>query len=190
MKYIVKSFIISIPLILISTFGYSQFKKIPTLRDTLDFPNDFRNKTGIPIGNEISSFTYRDIEGDTISSNNFNDTLIVYNFWFVGCVGCKQEEPYLTRLTKELEGEKIKFISICNSSESRIKRYMKKNEDFGYKIISINSKKDLKEKFGVLSFPTHFLVMNGEVLENFSFPLTTDDEIGWFKNEILKYLKR
>jgi peroxiredoxin len=188
MKYLLSILLIGV----LSYSGNCQVKKIPAMIngkiDTLDFPNDFRNKSGIRIGEKLPSFTYIDIEGDTISKTDFDGKLLVLNFWFVGCVGCKQEEPYLTKMTRELKDENIEFVSICQSSPSRTKSYIKKNGDFGYKVISIKSKKEVYDLFGVQSFATHMIVKNGKIVENIGFAFTTDDEIIWLKERILEEL--
>jgi peroxiredoxin len=184
-----KAVLLIVVIVSISHAGFSQFKKIPAYidgkSDTLDFPGDFRNRTGIPIGEKLPSFSYTDIYGETIASTDFDNKLLVLNFWFVGCKGCKQEEPYLTILTEDFKNKNVEFVSFCQSSPARTRSYINKNGDFGYKVVSIKSKKEIIEKFGVETFTTHLIIRDGVVRENFSFPLTTDDEIGWFKEQIL-----
>jgi len=175
-----------------SVFSYCQVKKIPAMiggkLDTLNFPNDFKNKNGIPIGQDLPYFSYVDIDNNTIRNTDFEGKLLVLNFWFVGCVGCKQEEPYLKKLTEHFENDKVEFVSICQSNESKTRAYLNKYGDFGYKVISIKSKKEVFKMFGVELFTTHIIVNNGKVVENLSFPLTTDDEIEWFKRRIIDEL--
>jgi peroxiredoxin len=173
--------------------GIAQFKKVPAYVygkiDTLDFPSDFRNGLGVKLGEELRPFKLVDIEGDSISSSDFNHKLLVLNFWFVGCTGCKQEEPNLLRLTEELKNENIGFISICNSSNARAKMYTNRKGDFGYNVISIKSRDELERIFKLVNpFPTHMIIKNGIVKEYFNFALTTDDEINWFKERILEEL--
>jgi len=173
--------------------GFAQFKKVPVYIngkvDSLDFPSDFRNEFGLKIGEKLTPFVLVDIEGDTISSAGFNDKLLVLNFWFVGCTGCKQEEPNLLKLTKELQNKNVEFISICKSSEARTNSYISKNGDFGYKVVSLKSKKGLEKIFKLVNpFPTHMIIKNGIVKEYFNFALTTDDEISWLKERILNEL--
>lgn len=193
MTKLIKVVLLVVIVLSISHSGFSQFKKIPAYIDgkidTLDFPTDFRNRTGIPVGKKLPSFSYTDIYGKTITITDFDNKLLVLNFWFVGCKGCKQEEPYLTKLTEDLKNENVEFVSFCQSSASRTKSYINKNGNFGYKVVSIKSKKEIIEKFGVETFTTHLMIRDGVILENFSFPLTTDDEIDWFKEQILKELQ-
>ena len=177
---------------LLSYHATGQIKKIPSYRngrlDTLDFPQDFRNKSGLHIGEKLPAFNYTDITGDTIRHTDFDGKILVLNFWFVGCVGCKQEEPYLREMTRELAGHDIAFVSICRSSPSRTKSYIKKHGDFGYKVISIKSGQEVYEKFGVETYASHMIIKDGIVVENIAFPFTTEDEIEWFKERILKEL--
>lgn len=152
------------------------------------FPDDFR-PGGLNFTDDFPDFEYYDINGDNIKLSDLKDKLIVINFWFVGCVGCKQEEPYLRKLTEIFrDNSEISFISFCNSQPERARRYIKKFGFFGYKVIPFKSRRTILEKFKVKTYATHMIVKNGKIVETFSFPLTTEDELNWYVDRIKKEL--
>jgi peroxiredoxin len=148
------------------------------------FPNDFR-KAGLNLNDEFPNFEYKDFLGNAIRLSDYRDKLIVINFWFVGCVGCRQEEPYLKRLTTLFKNNSnISFISFCNSKPAKTKKYIEKYGDFGYKVIPFDNSKTIAEKFKVTTYATHMIIKDGKVVENFTFPITTDNELNWYIERI------
>ena len=152
------------------------------------FPDEFR-KGGLNLTDDFPDFEYYDINGDNINLSDLKDKLLVINYWFVGCVGCKQEEPYLKKLTDIFkDNSEISFMSFCNSQPEKARRYIEKSGHFGYKVIPFKSKKIISDKFKVKTYPTHMIVKNGKIVETFTFPLTTDDELNWYVERIRKEL--
>lgn len=141
------------------------------------FPVDFRYQ-GLEIGADFPDLKFIDISGDSVK---FEDNkYYVIKFWFVGCTGCKQEEPYLSLLTDEFkDNQKLEFISLCMSKENKIKRYYEKNGKYGYRTISIDRKK-VNEYYNIEASPTHFIVYNGKVIENFTFQVILKETLDWY----------
>jgi len=53
---------------------------------------------GPPDNSSFPQFDYATIDGDSVSSKDLADKIVIVNIWFVGCSGCKQEEPYLRKV--------------------------------------------------------------------------------------------
>ncbi len=53
-----------------------------------------------------------DFEGLRPLFESTSDTTFVINFWATWCRPCVEEMPYFTRLSEELQGEKVKFVFI------------------------------------------------------------------------------
>jgi peroxiredoxin len=182
--------LISILLLVCGLTSFAQVLKIPTVgEDMLDFPSDFINKTGIPVGENFPEYSLEDINGNTISSKDLDGKLVVYNFWFVGCYGCHKEEPFLAEIAADLaDREDVVFISFCNSASWRTKRYIEKNGDFEYALIPAKNGKICEELFKVQTFPTNMLVKDGQILQNVSFPMLNEIVSDWYREEIKERL--
>jgi peroxiredoxin len=149
-------------------------------------PIDLENQ-GPTIGDRFPDFLYITIEGDTINSSELKNKIIVINIWFVGCKGCKQEEPYLRTLTEKYQrNEKFLFLGFCMSKASRIANYFERNQDFGYRSISL-TRKEVEEKYNVISSPTHFIIKNGILMAKYTGPLASLNTRKWFEEELKKY---
>ncbi|GAC1310354.1 MAG: hypothetical protein NVSMB24_27410 [Mucilaginibacter sp.] len=58
-------------------------------------------------------FRLADVKGNTRSLAEFNDKVVLLDFWYTGCPSCAQTAPYLARLEKQFEKNSVAFISIC-----------------------------------------------------------------------------
>lgn len=169
-----------------SFISLAQVQKIAVgIGDSLDFPSDFINESGIPVGEDFPDYSLEDINGNTISSKDLQGKLVIYNFWFVGCYGCHKEEPYLEEIAANYsDREDVVFISFCNSSDRRSRRYIQKKGAFGYAVIPVKKGKVCEELFKVASFPTNMIVKDGEVLQNVGFPMWNEVLDKWFRHQI------
>lgn len=142
---------------------------------------------GPPDNSVFPLFDYVTIDGDSISSDDLSDKLLVINIWFVGCTGCKQEEPYLKSITEHYEGaQDIVFLGFCMSKPDKIRRYLERNGEIGYSNISLD-RKEVNEKYGVEMSPTHFLIKNGILMAKYTGPITPQiNSLKWFQDEISK----
>lgn len=154
--------------------------------------NSFGQKPGIepqgPSDNSIfPEFDYVTINGDSIRSEDLADKIVIVNIWFVGCSGCKQEEPYLRKVTELYQNdEDIVFLGFCMTKPERIKRYLEKNGEIGYTNISLG-REEVKEKYGVVLSPTHFLIKNGILMAKLTAPIIPElKTLDWFEDEIRK----
>jgi thiol-disulfide isomerase/thioredoxin len=145
------------------------------------FPDAFRRQ-GIPLGDVFPVLELTDIEGKSLDFDP--EKIYVVNFWFVGCTGCKQEEPFLKQLSGNFHGnEKVEFIGLCMSKESKIERYFLKREQFGFRTFSIG-RKEVQENYNVRMSPSHMIVQNGKVAENITIPIADHVTLKWYKDRI------
>ncbi len=159
------------------TQGFGQTFEMSVNNEIKSFPIDFRYH-GLEIGADFPDLKFVDMGGDSVKFRS--DKYYVIKFWFVGCTGCKQEEPNLRILTDAFESnQKIEFISFCMSRESKIKKYYEKNGKYGFRTISVD-RKQVRENYNVESSPTHFIIYNGKVIENFTFPVVHKEALDWY----------
>ncbi|SEF68049.1 peroxiredoxin family protein [Algoriphagus boritolerans] len=156
--------------------------------------NSFGQNTGFeaqgPPDNSIfPEFSYVTIDGDSVSSTDLKDKIVIVNIWFVGCTGCKQEEPYLRKVTEHYQGDDdIVFLGFCMTKPDRIKRYLEKNGEIGFSNISL-TREEVEEKFKVRLSPSHFLIKNGILIAKYTGPITpAGNTLQWYE-EMIRNLK-
>ncbi len=63
------------------------------------------------------NFAVKTLEGDNFSTTDLaKNRLTVVNVWATFCGPCVEEMPTLEEISKELEGEEIQLIGICNDA--------------------------------------------------------------------------
>jgi hypothetical protein len=144
---------------------------------------------GPAIGNEFPLVDYLSLDWQVIPVESLKSKTLVINIWYVGCRGCKQEEPFLSKLTESYQNnDDILFLSYSMSHEDKIRKYFNKNGEFGYKTM-LMSRDEVENKFNVVTSPTHFIIKDGILLEKFTFPVADESIFQWFQariNEISK----
>ncbi|MCH7411382.1 TlpA family protein disulfide reductase [Belliella sp. DSM 111904] len=142
---------------------------------------------GPEVGEKFPDFNLVTIDGDEISLAQMKEKVVVLNGWFVGCTGCKQEEPYLKEITKQFMGSnQVVFVGLAMSSPNRIRNYLSKRGDYGYLQVSV-SRKEMEENFDIILSPSHFIIKNGVLIAKYTGPLVSIvPEYEWFKEEIAK----
>ncbi|WP_426477514.1 TlpA family protein disulfide reductase [Chryseobacterium sp. CBSDS_008] len=66
----------------------------------------------LAVGKPFYNFSLPDTLGKIHKLSDFRGKVIVIDFWFNGCAGCKQMVPLIQEIEKDLEGKTVQFISI------------------------------------------------------------------------------
>ncbi len=102
--------------------------------------------------------TFKDISGKNIDLKNFENNLLILNFWATWCAPCREEMPSLDLLqsNKKLNNLKVLPINIGQEDLSKSIKFFKelkiKNLD-----IYFDPSIDLAKKFSLRGLPTSIL---------------------------------
>jgi thiol-disulfide isomerase/thioredoxin len=123
-----------------------------------------KNKSGIDIthkefkGNNIPvAIKLQDINGNTLTKDDFTGKITLINFWATWCAPCIEEIPSLNRLKNKMAGLPFELISI-NYAENKktIKDFMKEvNVEFP---VLLDHNGDFAKKFNVIVYPSTFVI--------------------------------
>lgn len=113
-----------------------------------------------------------------LNSNNEIKTLTDYkgkvvllNFWFPGCTGCRLEIPYEEKLINDFMDADFKLINVCFTGSEEI--WQKAVKEFGMKGINLyaneNWQKKLIENYRIAKYPHYTLIdKEGNIYTNLS----------------------
>jgi thiol-disulfide isomerase/thioredoxin len=106
----------------------------------------------------VPAFLVRDLDGNVISTADWNGKVILLNFWATWCPPCRIEIPFLIQLQKKYkdDGLLILGISLDDAPADEVKEFAKAT-GMNYPII-MRSRELLMEFGGVPALPTTFLV--------------------------------
>jgi thiol-disulfide isomerase/thioredoxin len=112
---------------------------------------EFKGKNGpIPI-------KLKDIDGNTVSKDDFTGQITIVNFWATWCPPCIEEIPSLNRLKKKMEGLPFELISINYAEDNKTIREFMKAVNVEFPVL-LDDKGDFAKKWSVISYPSTFII--------------------------------
>lgn len=107
-------------------------------------------------GKPIPPLTFKTITGESYGRASISGKIIVINFWFMGCVPCRQEMPALNRLANEYRDKDVLFLGFATDRAEQLKPSYFAQNRFDFKIIG--DAYPIAKSFSVLGYPTTFVV--------------------------------
>src|SRR5579871_344573 len=121
-------------------------------------------------------FDATSLEGKHWSLSELKGKTVVLNFWFVGCLPCREEIPVLNQLV-ELYPDVV-FLGFALDGEEALRDFLKKFP-FRYQIIP-NSQK-VADAFHVAAYPQHVVINpGGEII------LETNEDLAALKSALAR----
>ncbi|WP_299890795.1 TlpA disulfide reductase family protein [uncultured Lacinutrix sp.] len=108
------------------------------------------------IGTKAPTYTMKDLNGNSITSENTKGKIVVLNFWFAKCKPCIMEIPELNEVYKKYKNNKnVVFASITFDSKDTVNTFLKKHP-LQYPVVPNNMA--IIGDFGVNSYPTNIII--------------------------------
>jgi len=128
---------------------------------------------GVPIINEpMPKIVLKSLDGEFYKLDDFKENYIILNFWATNCGPCIKEFPAEDELYQKFKTKKLTVINVC--LDSAFPDWIKTLNKFKSTVINVyaESKKDynLKNKFGINSFPKSILLKPGLIVIDNNFP--------------------
>ncbi|TAH09440.1 MAG: TlpA family protein disulfide reductase [Sphingobacteriia bacterium] len=120
----------------------------------------------------LTPFVGKTLAGNEIKSTDFNNKVLVLNFWFVECQPCIKELPILNNVKASFEGQPVVFLSINHQSAKAIETFLKAKQ---YNFTHIVNAQHLIDLYGIATYPATVIVDKKGIIRFV--------EIGDFKNE-------
>ena len=135
---------------------------------------------------KLEKINFLNINNETINLNEFENSLVIINFWATWCAPCIEEMPSLSRLQSNSVFNNLQIIPINVGRDN-----VKKSKDF-YKKLNINNLEiyfdknvELAKKFLLRGLPTTvFINKKGEEFARIIGFVNFDDE------KIIKWLQK
>ena len=117
----------------------------------------------------IYSAKFTDLQGKSQTLGQWEQKLLVINFWATWCGPCKEEIPILVKLQNQFGGRGVQFIGIAADSAANVTNF-NKNVATNYPLLideagAIAFSKRLGNRLGLLPH-TVVLLPGGEVIYN------------------------
>ena len=108
------------------------------------------------IGQRTPNFKMKDINGNTISSEETKGKVVVLNFWFTSCKPCIEEIPELNEVYEKYKNNtNVVFASITFDKPDKVNSFLKK---YPLKYPVVADAKEICDLFNITSFPTNIVI--------------------------------
>ena len=115
---------------------------------------------------DIIDFTADDMNGTKIKLSNFNDKVVVLDFWATWCRPCREEIPNLIDIKNTFKNKKFEIISIAleRGSSAKAVNFVKENNMNWVHIVDIAKTTELAQKYQIRYVPTVYVIKNGKIV--------------------------
>lgn len=78
---------------------------------------------------KFPDITINSITGEPISSKDFNDKIVVINWWATTCSPCREEIPELNEIAEKYKSNTdVLFLAITDDKKDRVEKFLEKHE--------------------------------------------------------------
>jgi thiol-disulfide isomerase/thioredoxin len=107
----------------------------------------------------ISSLIFEDFSGDKINLKDYQEKLVIINFWATWCAPCKKEMPSLDRLDQDKKFKNLEILAVNMEQPNKLKT-KKFFKDLNIKSLKIFFDENLNfvKYFKLRGMPTTVLV--------------------------------
>ncbi|AZA82447.1 hypothetical protein C1637_08380 [Chryseobacterium lactis] len=120
-----------------------------------------RSKQTLQVGKPFFNFNLSDTVGNLHSLTDFRGKVLIIDFWFTGCSGCRQMAPALDYIEKTLNDQDFKFISInVDKKETWLKGIGQYSSKSSLQLYTMEEKfhHPMIKSLNILGYPTLFVV--------------------------------
>ena len=140
---------------LILLFCFSIFSSISQTNEDVPLNNMVINEIPKP----ISSLIFENFSGNEINLNQYNEKLIIVNFWATWCAPCKKEMPSLDRLSQLKKFENLQVFAVNMEQPNPVKtKFFFTNLNIQKLEIFFDSNLNFVKKFKLKGIPTTILI--------------------------------
>ncbi|MEO1652522.1 MAG: TlpA disulfide reductase family protein [Bacteroidota bacterium] len=101
------------------------------------------------------AFKAKDLNGKEWSLSALKGKVVVLNFWFIGCLPCREEIPGLNEMVAKYDPKKVIFLAFALDDTPHLQDFLAK-ESFDYQVFPESDK--VGQAYAVRSYPTHVII--------------------------------
>jgi len=119
------------------------------------------------IGSKAPDFELADLSGKKVRLSDFNNRVVIVDFWATWCGPCRAEIPDFVRLQSKYRGQGLTILGVAVNSEEKTVRSFAEDHDINYPVL-LEGDETTKLFGGVYAIPTTFVLdRQGRIVKKF-----------------------
>lgn len=139
--------------------------------------NPYENYKTKWVGKPAPDFRFIDISGKEEWLSDMKGKVVLLNFWFTNCSGCRIEYPGLQTLKNRFrDSSKVEFLSIATDQKEKLMAFLQKNP-LNFRHMA-NAYEISEVVYGVLGYPTNIIIDQEGIIRHIKIggsPQSADD---------------
>lgn len=134
---------------------------------------DFHDIRIPKVGEEVSDFSLRDLNGHVFTLSSFRGNYVFLNFWATWCPPCVEEFPYMEALNQRLKAKRFTMIAVSvDKTVAEVKSFESSLDRRPSFLVLMDPEHRLAEKLGTNKFPeTYVIDPAGRLVEKYIGPM-------------------
>lgn len=123
----------------------------------------------VEVGNHAPNFTYKNLEGSSVSLSDFKGKVVYIDVWASWCGPCKREIPASIELEKELHDKDVVFLAVSiDKSEESWRKIINDKKLKGVHLLADNEfESQIVKLYNITGVPHYMLIdKNGKISDN------------------------
>ncbi len=122
-------------------------------------------RSGPQVGLKAPVFELKDLNGQTISLEDFRGKAVLLNFWATWCGPCRGEMPYLEEIYQEWSNKKLVLLAVnIGESSSQAKGYLQ-NNNLSLPVL-LDTREVVAQQYNITAIPTTFFVDKDGIIQD------------------------
>ncbi|MDM8146478.1 TlpA disulfide reductase family protein [Bacteroides eggerthii] len=148
-------------------------------------PESVLSQGGLKKGDASPSFSYKDINGKTVTLESLKGKIVYIDVWATWCPPCRAELPALKEL-EEKYGEKMHFVSIsCDQDKTKWETMVKEKELKGIQL-HIGTDRSFMQAYAISGIPRFILLDEAGKIISSDMTRPSNPETGKVLESLLK----
>lgn len=129
----------------------------------------------LQVGAESPDFSGITLNNKFLEKQSFKGSLILLDFWFIGCLPCIESIPFLNELQAKYSQKNLNVLGLNAMDKNKeLLMNFSQEKNIDYTILSIE--KGVLESFHILAFPTYYLINTDAKILWRSIGLSNDEK--------------